>query len=82
MSSADIDFRQAMPADFDYCVKLYVAAMAATIRALEPSRSPTRTSASSTCGASLTLRRCVAERSRTFGLPEQDSYFAAHRCRM
>ena len=31
----DIDFRQATSADFDYCAKLYVAAMEATIRALE-----------------------------------------------
>jgi hypothetical protein len=31
----DIDFRQATSADFDYCAKLDVAAMEATIRTLE-----------------------------------------------
>jgi ribosomal protein S18 acetylase RimI-like enzyme len=30
-----ISFRQATPADFDYCARLYFAAMEATIRALE-----------------------------------------------
>jgi ribosomal protein S18 acetylase RimI-like enzyme len=34
-TDTDIDFRQATPADFDYCAKLYFAAMEATIRALE-----------------------------------------------
>lgn len=31
----DMDFRQATPVDFDYCAKLYFAAMAATIREFE-----------------------------------------------
>ena len=31
---SDMDFRQAAPADFDYCAKLYFAARDATMRAL------------------------------------------------
>ena len=34
-TGANIDFRQAAPADFDYCAALYFAAMEPTIRALD-----------------------------------------------
>ena len=34
IAGSAIDFRQAPPADFDYCAKLYFAAMDATTRAL------------------------------------------------
>ena len=34
ITAGDVAFRQATPADFDYCAKLYFAAMDATIRAL------------------------------------------------
>jgi ribosomal protein S18 acetylase RimI-like enzyme len=34
IAASDTDFRQATPADLDYCAKLYFAAMDATIRAL------------------------------------------------